>query len=112
MATSKTSGEYTVPCAQTSVHPDGVCRRKLHRNIGGGFHRLIDRMTQEEYEEALAQQKDAINQQRQDLDLQEKMLGVGMGTHRVIAENRTKNKPRVTPFIPGSDPSKKQGKSK
>jgi hypothetical protein len=69
-------------------------------------------MVQEEYEEALAQQKDAINQQRQELDLQEKMLGVGMGTHRVIAENRTKNKPRVQPFVPGAKLDSKKPSSK
>jgi hypothetical protein len=34
------------------------------------------------------------------LDLQEKMLGVGVGTHRVIKDMR-KNKPKVEPFIPG-----------
>jgi hypothetical protein len=66
----------------------------------------MERHQQEEYEEALNSQYDAINQQRAELDLQEKMLGVGAGTHRVMKETR-KNPPRVTPVIPGLDPSKK-----
>ena len=98
--------DYVIPCAQSTVHPDGLCRRKLHKNIGSGFHRLTERQQQEEYEEALNSQYDAINKQRADLDLQEKMLGVGAGTHRVMKETR-KNPPRVTPIIPGHDPSKK-----
>jgi hypothetical protein len=98
--------DYVIPCHKTSVHPDGVCRKKLHKNIGGGLHRLMERHQQEEYDEALAQQKDAIGKQRAELDLQEKMLNVGAGTHRVIKETR-KNPPRVTPVIPGHDPSKK-----
>jgi hypothetical protein len=98
--------DYVIPCAKSTVHPDGLCRRKLHKNIGGGLHRLMERHQQEEYEEALNSQYDAINQQRAELDLQEKMLGVGAGTHRVMKETR-KNPPRVTPVIPGLDPSKK-----
>lgn len=98
--------DYVIPCHKSSVHPDGVCRKKLHKNIGSGLHRLAERHQQEEYEEAMKQQLDQIGQQRAELDLQEKMLGVGMGTHRVMKETR-KNPPRVTPVVPGKDPSKK-----
>jgi hypothetical protein len=104
--------DYVVPCGKSGVHPDGVCRQKLHKNIGGGFHRLQERMAQEEYEKAVEDRRVQFEEQRRKLDLEEKMLGVGMGTHRVIKENRTRNKPRVTPYIPGGGSSEKQGKSK
>jgi hypothetical protein len=40
------------------------------------------------------------------------MLGVGMGTHRVIKDMR-KNKPKVDPYLPGANagnPNNKNGK--
>jgi hypothetical protein len=104
------NSDYTIPCHKSAVHPDGVCRKKLHKNIGGGFHRLVERMEKEEYERAMEEQKAQFEEQRRHLDLQEQMLGVGMGTHRVIKENRTKNKPRVTPFVPGQNSPKKPTK--
>jgi hypothetical protein len=97
--------DYTVPCDKSKVHPDGVCRKKLHKNIGNGFHRLVDRLDNEAMEEQLKQQKEQFDEQRRNLDIQEKMLGVGMGTHRVIKDMR-KNKPKVEPFIPGAGSGK------
>jgi hypothetical protein len=82
--------DYTVPCHKSSVHPDGVCRKKLHKNIGSGFHRLVDRMDTEEQEAQLEQQKQQIEDQKKQLDLQFKLAQVGAGTHRVIKENRKK----------------------
>ena len=93
--------DYTVPCGKSKVHPDGVCRKKLHKNIGGGFHRLHQRMADEEMQEQLEKQKAQFDEQRKHLDLQEKMLGVGMGTHRVIKDTR-KNKPKTDPYLPNS----------
>jgi hypothetical protein len=92
--------DYTIPCAKSQVHPDGICRKKLHKNIGGGLHRLHQRMAEEEMQEQLAQQKAQFDEQRKQIDIQEKMLGVGMGTHRVIKDMR-KNKPPAEPFVPG-----------
>ena len=94
--------DYVIPCGGSKVHPEGVCRQKLHRNISAGLNRLHQRHTQEEFDEQLEQQRQSLNEQRRNLDLQEKMLGVGAGTHRVIKENRTKTKPRVTPIVPGA----------
>ena len=93
--------DYTVPCGKSKVHPDGVCRKKLHKNIGGGFHRLHQRMADEEMQEQLEKQKAQFDEQRKHLDLQEKMLGVGMGTHRVIKDTR-KNKPKTDLYLPNS----------
>jgi hypothetical protein len=99
------STDYTVPCHKSKIHPDGVCRKKLHKNIGNGFHRLVERMDNEAMEAQLEQQKAQFDEQRKHLDLQERMLGVGMGTHRVIKDMR-KNKPKVDPFIPGGNAGK------
>jgi hypothetical protein len=93
--------DYTVPCGKSQVHPDGICRKKLHKNIGGGFHRLHQRMAEEEMQEQLEQRKAQFDEQRRQIDLEERMLGVGMGTHRVIKDTR-KNKPKVDPYLPGS----------
>ena len=83
------TSDYSVPCSKSQVSVDGVCRKKLHRNIGGGLHRLIERMAQEEKEAELQSQKTAFDEQRKQIDMQEKMLGVGLGTHRVI-KNKAK----------------------
>ena len=95
------SVDYTIPCHKSQVHPDGICRKKLHGNIGKGFHRLVERMESEEMEKQLQDQKAAFDEQRKQIDMQEKMLGVGMGTHRVIKDTR-KNKPKVEPYLPPS----------
>lgn len=104
--------DYTVPCAKSKVHPDGVCRKKLHKNIHSGLHKLVERLEEEDMQRQVEQQKAQFDEQRKRLDLQEKMLGVGMGTHRVIKDMR-KNKPETKPFIPGADsgkPNNKNGK--
>jgi hypothetical protein len=92
--------EYSVPCAKSKVHPDGICRKKLHPNVHAGLHKLVERLDREDMERQLEEQKAQFDEQRKHLDLQEKMLGVGVGTHRVIKDMR-KNKPKVEPFIPG-----------
>ena len=104
--------DYTVPCGKSKVHPDGICRQKLHKNVHSGLHRLHQRMEEESMKEQLQQQKDAFEEQRRNIDLQEQMLGVGMGTHRVIKDMR-KNKPKVDPYLPGANagnPNNKNGK--
>jgi hypothetical protein len=58
-------------------------------------------MESEEMEKQLQDQKAAFDEQRKQIDMQEKMLGVGMGTHRVIKDMR-KNKPKVEPYLPPS----------
>ena len=82
--------DYVIPCKESSVHPSGICRKKLHKNIGGGFHRLVERMDKEEQEAQLEQQKQQIEDQKKQLDLQFKLAQVGAGTHRVIKDNRKK----------------------
>lgn len=82
--------DYTIPCAKSSVHPTGVCRKKLHLNIGSGFHRLVDRLDAEAKEAEMEEQKAQFDEQRKQIDMQEKMLGVGAGTHRVIKDMRKK----------------------
>jgi hypothetical protein len=104
--------DYTVPCAKSRVHPDGVCRKKLHPNIHSGFHRLVERLDNEAMEEQLQQRKQQFDEQRKQIDLDEKMLGVGLGTHRVVKDTR-KNKPKVDPYLPGGNagnPNNKNGK--
>jgi hypothetical protein len=106
--------DYTVPCGKSKVHPDGICKQKLHPNIHSGLHRLHQRMADEEMQAQLEQQKQQFEEQRKHLDLQEKMLGVGMGTHRVIKDMR-KNKPKVDPYLPGGNagqPNNKNGKKR
>jgi hypothetical protein len=69
-------------------------------------------MEEEAMQAQLEQQKQQFDEQRKNIDLQEKMLGVGMGTHRVIKDMR-KNKPKVDPYLPGantSNPNNKNGK--
>ena len=61
-------------------------------------------------ERQLEQQKAQFDEQRKRLDLQEKMLGVGMGTHRVIKDMR-KNKSETKPFIPGANAGKSNDKN-
>ena len=97
--------DYTVPCHKSKIHPDGVCRKKLHGNIGNGFHKLVERLDNEAMEAQLQQQKAQFDEQRRNLDIQEKMLGVGMGTHRVIKDMR-RNKPSTESFIPGAPTAK------
>lgn len=58
----------------------------------------------------LEQQKQQFDEQRKHLDLQEKMLGVGMGTHRVIKDMR-KNKPKVDPYLPGGNAGNSNNKN-
>ena len=82
--------DYTVPCGKSKVHPDGICRKKLHPNIAQGFHTLVERMDKEKQEEELNKQKEQYENQKKQLDLQFKMAQVGAGTHRVIKENRKK----------------------
>jgi hypothetical protein len=82
--------DYTVPCHKSSVHPDGICRKKLHRNIGGGFHRLVERMDKEAQEAELENQRQQVEDAKKQLDMKFKMAQVGMGTHRVIKDNRKK----------------------
>ena len=101
--------DYTVPCGKSKVHPDGVCRQKLHKNIHSGLHRLHERMEEEAMQAQLEQQKQQFDEQRKHLDLQEKMLGVGMGTHRVIKDMR-KNKPKVDPYLPGTSAGQSNNK--
>jgi hypothetical protein len=104
--------DYTVPCAKSKVHPDGICRKKLHKNIHSGLHRLVERLDTESMQRQLDQQKQQFDEQRKHLDLQERMLGVGIGTHRVIKDTR-KNKPKVDPYLPGQNagkPNNKNGK--
>jgi hypothetical protein len=48
------------------------------------------------------QRKSQFDEQRKRLDLEEKMLGVGAGTHRVIKDMR-KNKPKAEPYLPGGN---------
>ena len=103
--------DYTIPCGKSQVHPDGICRKKLHKNIGGGFHRLHQRMAEEEMQEQLEQRKSQFDEQRRQIDLEERMLGVGMGTHRVIKDTR-KNKPKVDPYLPGGATLGKQNSQK
>ena len=88
--------DYTVPCGKSKVHPDGICRKKLHPNIHSGLHRLHQRMEEESMNKELEQRKAQFDEQRKRLDLEEKMLGVSLGTHRVIKDTR-KNKPKVNP---------------
>jgi hypothetical protein len=69
-------------------------------------------MADEEMQAQLEQQKQQFEEQRKHIDLQEKMLGVGMGTHRVIKDMR-KNKPKIDPYLPGANagqPNNKNGK--
>ena len=104
--------DYTVPCGKSKVHPDGICRKKLHKNVHSGLHRLHQRMEEESMQEQLQQRKSQFDEQRKRLDLEEKMLGVGLGTHRVIKDTR-KNKPKVDPYLPGGNagnPNNKIGK--
>lgn len=102
--------DYTVPCAKSKVHPDGICRKKLHKNIHSGLHKLVERLDQEAMERQLEQQKAQFDEQRKRLDLQEKMLGVGMGTHRVIKDMR-KNKSKTDPYLPAKNTGKKDDKN-
>ena len=104
--------DYTVPCGKSKVHPDGICRQKLHKNVHSGLHRLHQRMEEESMQEQLQQRKAQFEEQRRQIDLEERMLGVGMGTHRVIKDTR-KNKPKVDPYLPGGNagkPNNKNGK--
>jgi len=82
--------DYTVPCGKSKVHPDGICRKKMHPNIAQGFHTLVERMDREKQEQELNKQKEQYENQKKQLDLQFKMAQVGAGTHRVIKENRKK----------------------
>lgn len=106
------SYDYTIPCGDTKVHPDGICRKKLHRNISHGLTRAAQRHEKEELEAQMAEQKASLDEQRRHLDLQEKMLGVGMGTHRVIEEKRKKFKPKAKPFVPGAEKPKSKPSNK
>lgn len=99
--------DYVIPCGQSKVHPDGICKHKLHRNIAAGLTRMAERHEREATEAQLAAQHAAFEEQKRNIDLQQKMLGVGAGTHRVIKENRTKTKPRVTPIVLGTKPKSK-----
>jgi hypothetical protein len=104
--------DYTVPCGKSKVHPDGICRKKLHKNVHSGLHRLHQRMEEESMQEQLKQRKAQFDEQRRQIDLEERMLGVGLGTHRVIKDTR-KNKPKVDPYLPGGNagnPNNKNGK--
>lgn len=104
--------DYTIPCHKSSVHPDGICRKKLHKNIGGGFHRLMERMEREAMEAELENHRQQIEEQKKRLDMDFKMAQVAAGTHRIMKDTR-KNKPKpmgVTSLIQGNDPSKKQTK--
>ena len=98
--------DYTIPCAKSKVHPDGICRKKLHKNIHSGLHKLVERLDTEKMENELNQRKQQFEEQRKRLDLEEKMLGVGLGTHRVIKDTR-KNKPKADPYLPGNNKNSK-----
>ena len=102
--------DYTVPCGKSKVHPDGICRKKLHPNIHNGLHRLHQRMEDESMQDQLQQRKAQFDEQRRRLDLEEKMLGVGLGTHRVIKDTR-KNKPKVDPYLPGGNAGNSNNKN-
>lgn len=99
------SYDYTIPCGKSKVHPEGVCRQKLHKNIASGLTKLSERHEQEQLENQMRQQHDMLEQQKRDLELKQKMLGVGAGTHRVIAENRAKFKPKAKPHVPAAKPN-------
>ena len=80
--------DYVIPCHNSKVHPSGICRKKLHKNIGSGFHRLMDRMEQEAMERELENQRQQIEEAKKQLDMKFKMAQVGAGTHRVIKDRR------------------------
>ena len=82
--------DYVIPCHKSSVHPDGVCRKKLHKNIGGGFQRLVERMDKEAMEQQLEDQRQQIEDAKKQLDMKFKLAQVDAGTHRVIKDTRKK----------------------
>jgi hypothetical protein len=82
--------DYVIPCHKSQVHPDGICRKKLHKNIGGGFHRLVERMDKEAQEAELENQRQQIEDAKKQLDMKYKFAQVQAGTHRVIQDRRKK----------------------
>lgn len=82
--------DYTIPCAKSSVHPTGVCRKKLHLNIGNGFHRLVERLDSEGRENEMENQRMQYEEAKKNLDMKFRMSQVAAGTHRVIKDNRKK----------------------
>ena len=82
--------DYTIPCAKSSVHPTGICRKKLHLNIGNGFHRLVERLDTEAKEQEMENQRMQYEEAKKNMDAKFKMSQVLMGTHRVIKDNRKK----------------------